>query len=148
VQLTIIGAMLFAGAVSPLPIAETLEDPHWRPLMLAIAREVLAQAPVAPMGFDGFEPDDLEGSLDRLAAFNRGSAKTHSGIYRDLVVRKRKTEVDGQLGGLRGPLTTRVTELIHAIERGQRPVDVANLEQLARYERSLHRRPSAPTIPS
>jgi 2-dehydropantoate 2-reductase len=131
------GAMLFAGAVSPLSIAETLEDPRWRPLMLAIAREVLAQAPVAPEGFDGFEPDDLEGSLDRLAAFNRGSAKSHSGIYRDLVVRKRQTEVDGQLGGLRGPLTARVTELIHSIERGERPVEVANLELLADYERSL-----------
>jgi len=131
------GAMLFAGAVSPLPIAETLEDPRWRPLMLAIAREVLAQAPVAPESFDGFEPDDLEGSLDRLAAFNRGSAKSHSGIYRDLVVRKRQTEVDGQLGGLRGPLTARVTELIHSIERGERPVEVANLELLADYERSL-----------
>jgi 2-dehydropantoate 2-reductase len=131
------GAMLFAGAVSPLSIAETLEDPRWRPLMLAIAREVLAQAPVAPEGFDGFEPDDLEGSLDRLAAFNRGSAKSHSGIYRDLVVRKRKTEVDGQLGGLRGPLTRRVVELIHSIERGERPVDIANLELLADYERSL-----------
>ena len=131
------GAMLFAGAVSPLSIAESLEDPRWRPLMLAIAREVLAQAPVAPEGFDGFEPDDLEGSLDRLAAFNRGSAKSHSGIYRDLVVRKRKTEVDGQLGGLRGPLTRRVVELIHSIERGERPVGVANLELLADYERSL-----------
>ena len=131
------GAMLFAGAVSPLSIAETLEDPRWQPLMLAIAREVLAQAPVAPEGFDGFEPDDLEGSLDRLSAFNRGSAKSHSGIYRDLVVRKRKTEVDGQLGALRGPLTTRVTELIHSIERGERPVGVANLELLADYERSL-----------
>ena len=131
------GAMLFAGAVSPLSIAESLEDPRWRPLMLAIAREVLAQAPVPPEGFDGFEPGDLEGSLDRLATFNRGSAKSHSGIYRDLVVRKHKTEVDGQLGGLRGPLTTRVTELIHSIERGERPVDVANLELLADYERSL-----------
>ena len=53
------------------------------------------------------------------------------------MVRKRKTEVDGQLGGLRGPLTTRVTELIHSIERGERPVGVANLELLADYERSL-----------
>ena len=131
------GAMLFAGAVSPLSIAETLEDPRWRPLMLAIAREVLAQAPVRPEGFDGFEPGDLEGSLDRLAVFNRGSAKSHSGIYRDLVVRKRKTEVDGQLGGLRGPLTTYVADLIRSIERGERPVDVANLEQLAAYERCL-----------
>jgi 2-dehydropantoate 2-reductase len=131
------GAMLFAGAVSPLSIAETLEDPRWRPLMLAIAREVLAQAPVRPEGFDGFEPDDLEGSLDRLAVFNRGSAKSHSGIYRDLVVRKRKTEVDGQLGELRGPLVARITALIHAIERGERAVDVANLAELADYERSL-----------
>jgi len=98
---------------------------------------VLAQAPVPPVGFDGFEPGDLEGSLDRLAAFNRGSAKSHSGIYRDLVVRKRQTEVDGQLGGLRGPLTRRVVELIHSIERGERPVEVANLELLADYERSL-----------
>ena len=131
------GAMLFAGAVSPLSIAESLEDPRWRPLMLAIAREVLAQAPVPPEGFDGFEPGDLDGSLDRLAAFNRGSAKSHSGVYRDLVVRKRKTEVDGQLGGLSGPLTAYVVELIHAIERGERHCDVANLEELADYERRL-----------
>jgi ketopantoate reductase len=38
------GAMLYAGAVSDLSIADSLEDPRWRPLMLAIAREVLAQA--------------------------------------------------------------------------------------------------------
>ena len=49
------GAMLFAGAVSPLSIAESLEDPRWQPLMLAIAREVLAQAPVRTESFDGFE---------------------------------------------------------------------------------------------
>ena len=40
------GAMLYAGAVSDLSIADSLEDPAWRPLMLGIAREVLAQAPV------------------------------------------------------------------------------------------------------
>jgi 2-dehydropantoate 2-reductase len=128
------GAMLFAGAVSPLSIAESLEDPRWRPLMLAIAREVLDQAPVVPEGFDGFEPGDLEGSLGRLAAFNRASAKSHSGIYRDLVVRRRKTEVDGQLAGLAGPLTTYVAELIRAIERGERGCEVANLELLAACE--------------
>jgi 2-dehydropantoate 2-reductase len=127
------GAMLFAGAVSDLSIAETLEDPRWRPLMLAIAREVLAQAPVPPEGFDGFEPADLAGSLDRLAAFNRASAKSHSGIYRDLVVRRRKTEVD-ELARLRGPLTGYVAELIRAIERGERACEVANLELLAARE--------------
>ena len=131
------GAMLYAGAVSDLSIADSLEDPKWRPLMLAIAREVLAQAPVHPEAFDGFDPGDLEGSLARLVAFNRGSAKSHSGIYRDLMVRKRKTEVDDLLRDLKGPLTTYTGQLIQAIERGERTCEVANLELLATYERTL-----------
>jgi 2-dehydropantoate 2-reductase len=131
------GAMLYAGAVSDLSIADSLEDPRWRPLMLAIAREVLAQAPVRPEGFDGFEPDDLEGSLARLVTFNRNTAKTHSGIYRDLMVRKRKTEVDDLLRDLKGPLTRYTGELIRAIERGERTCEVANLGLLAAYERTL-----------
>ena len=131
------GAMLYAGAVSDLSIADSLEDPKWRPLMLAIAREVLAQAPVRPEAFDGFDPADLEGSLARLVAFNRGSAKSHSGIYRDLMVRKRKTEVDDLLRDLNGPLTTYAGELIRAIERGERTCEVANLELLAAQERAL-----------
>jgi 2-dehydropantoate 2-reductase len=131
------GAMLYAGATSDLSIADHLEEPKYRPLMLAIAREVLAQAPVKVEGFNGFEPDDLLGSLDRLVTFNRGSAKTHSGIYRDLTVRKRKTEIDDLLRDLNGPLTTFAGELIHAIERGERICEVANLDLLATYERAL-----------
>ena len=130
------GAMLYAGAVSDLSIADSLEAPRWRPLMLAVAREVLAQAPVKPEGFDGFDPQDLEGSLDRLVAFNRASAKSHSGIYRDLMVRRRKTEVGDLLRDLGGPLTTFTGELIKAIERGERTCEVANLELLAAYERA------------
>lgn len=130
------GAMLYAGAVSDLSIADSLEQPRWRPLMLAIAREVLAQSPVRPEGFDGFDPDDLEGSLDRLVAFNRASAKSHSGIYRDLMVRKRKTEVTDLLHDLAGPLTTYVGRIIESIERGERTCEVANLELMAAYERA------------
>lgn len=129
------GAMLFAGAVSDLSIADHLELPQYRPLMLAIAREVLVQAPVTPLPFDGFDPTDLEGSLDRLVAFNRGSAKSHSGIYRDLMVRKRPTEVADQIEVLTGPLTHYVAELIRAIERGERTCEVANLDLLVTYEK-------------
>ncbi|MGH7643011.1 MAG: amidase family protein [Candidatus Dormibacteria bacterium] len=130
------GAMLYAGAVSDLSIADSLEDPRWQPLMLAIAREVLAQAPVTPECFDGFDPADLENSLARLVTFNRTSAKSHSGIYRDLMVRRRKTEVDDLLHDLKGPLTTLTGKLIQAIERGERTCEVANLELLAAYERA------------
>ena len=84
------GAMLFATAVSDLSIADALADPAYRPLYLALAREVLAQATATPEPFDGFDPADLDGSIDRLVEFNRGSAKTHSGIYRDLAIRHRR----------------------------------------------------------
>ncbi len=129
------GAMLAAIAVSDLPIADGLADPGYGPLLVAVAREVLDQAPVAPMGFDGFDPGDLEGSLGLVAEFNRRSAKTHSGIYRDLMVRRLPTEVPAHLGGLKGPMLARVVELITEIEQGRRTCERANLDLLAAYER-------------
>jgi 2-dehydropantoate 2-reductase len=124
---------MWAGAVSDLTIADHLEDPRYRPVMIAIAREVLAQAPVPVESFDGFDPADLDGSLDRLAAFNRRSAKQYSGIYRDLVVRRRKTEIDEVLKDINGPIITKVAELIHDIEDGRRVNERANLDELADF---------------
>jgi len=127
------GAMLWAGAVSDLTIVEHLEDVRYRPVMIAIAREVLAQAPVRVESFDGFDPDDLAGSLDRLAEFNRNSAKKYSGIYRDLVVRKRKTEIDEVLRDINGPIFDKVAAIIHDIEEGRRVNERANLDELADF---------------
>jgi 2-dehydropantoate 2-reductase len=127
------GAMLWAGAVSDLSIAETFERPAYRSLMVAIAEEVLAQAPVRVESFDGFVPNDLEASLDRLALFNRRSAKSHSGIYRDLMIRKRKTEVDEVHKDIQGPIFDQVVEMIHDIEEGRRTCEVGNLDQLAAF---------------
>ncbi|MCU1615192.1 MAG: panE [Frankiales bacterium] len=127
------GAMLWAGAVSDLPIAEHLVHPRYRPVMIAIAQEVLDQAPVPVESFDGFVPDDLEGSLDRLAEFNRRSAKKHSGIYRDLVVRRRKTEIDEMLRDVSGPIFDKVADIIHDIEAGRRVNEAANLDELADF---------------
>jgi 2-dehydropantoate 2-reductase len=129
------GAMLAAIAVSDLSIADGLEDPAYTPLLVAVAREVLDQAPVPPKGFDGFDPEDLEGSLAPLVVFNRRSAKTHSGIYRDLMVRHRPTEVRAHLGELKGPMLRRVVELIGEIEQGRRTCERSNLDLLAAYER-------------
>jgi 2-dehydropantoate 2-reductase len=129
------GAQLFATAVSDLPIYAVFEDPAYRDLLIALARQVLAQAPVTAMPFDGFDPADLEGSLARLAAFNRGSAKTHTGVYRDLAILHRPTEAPAILGPLTGPLIRRVAELVAAIEEGRRTCTRANLDLLAAYER-------------
>ena len=135
------GAMLFATAVSDLSIADALAEPRYRPVFVQLAREVLDAAPVPIESFDGFDPDDLEGSIDRLVAFNRSSAKTHSGIYRDLMVRRRKTE-KAILADLDGPLLRRTLELIGEIEEGRRTCEAANLELLAAYQRLEERAPA------
>lgn len=145
------GAQLFATALTNESIADALALPAYRALFVALAREVLAVAVargVTPEGFDGFDPRAfLPGadpetslrSLDEMVAFNRASAKTHSGIWRDLAVRRRRTEVDAQLGpivtlgaeaGIPTPLTARLIELIHDIEEGRRPQSLATLDAL------------------
>jgi len=74
-----------------------------------------------------------------MAEFNRHSVKTHSGIWRDLAVRKRKTEVDPQLGpivtlgaevGVPTPATATLIELIHDLEDGRRMQSHATLDVL------------------
>ena len=131
-----IGALLAATAVSDLPIADVLDDPAYRPLLTELARQVIAQAPVPPPPLDGFDAADLPGSLTRLARFNRASAKTHTGIYRDLAVLHRPTEVPAILGGLTGTLPPRVVDLVRAIEQGRRSCSRGNLDLLAAHERA------------
>jgi 2-dehydropantoate 2-reductase len=146
------GAMLFATALTNESIADALAMPRYRQLYVALAREVLAVAAargVQSEAFDGFDPSAYlattppgaaERSLDALVAHNRRSAKSHSGIWRDLAVRKRPTEVDAQLGivvtlgadaGVPTPLTARLVALIHEIERGAREQSVDALDALA-----------------
>lgn len=125
-------AMLFATAVSDLSIVDALSEPRYRPLYVRLAEEVLAAATARPEAFDGFEPSDIDGSIARLVDFNRGSAKTHSGIYRDLAIRKRKAET-AIFDGLDGPLLERTLALVHQIEDGRRVCEAPNLELLAAY---------------
>jgi 2-dehydropantoate 2-reductase len=135
------GAMLFATAVSDLSIADALAEPRYRGVFVQLAQEVLAAAPVPVEPFDGFDADDLDGSIDRLVEFNRRSAKTHSGIYRDLMVRRRPTE-KSMLAAIDGPLLQRTLELITEIEEGRRTCEAANLDLLAAYQRLQERAPA------
>ena len=135
------GAMLFATAINNDSMADNFANPSRSELWVAIGREVMGLATkrgIQPVGFNGFNPmaylpgaSDLEAqaSIEEMAEFNRGSAKTHSGIWRDLAVRKRKTEVTEQLGILVKladeveydvPLITTIIDLIHDIEDGVR----------------------------
>jgi len=76
-----------------------------------------------------------------VAAHYRAHTKTKTGIWRDLAVRKRKTEVGALLGatvakartyGLAMPLTERLIALIEDLETGRRQMSWTNLDDLVR----------------
>lgn len=147
------GAMLFAQALTNDSIADALGDPRHFALWRRLGAEVMATAraeSIQPMGFNGFDPlafmpgapeEAAHASIDRMVAFNRTSTKTHSGVWRDLAVRKRRTEVDVQIApvaaiaarhGIATPLVSGLVRMIHEVEAGTRPQGAENLLELAR----------------
>ena len=144
------GSILKASALTNDSIADFIADPKRKPLILALVREILrvaAAEKVTPIGFDGFDPRPFAGTddaaiaetMDRMVAYNRRSAKSHSGIWRDLAVRKRQTDVAAQLAPVRAaarshgiptPMADRLVELIGAVETGQRPMGGALADEL------------------
>jgi 2-dehydropantoate 2-reductase len=145
------GAMLFATALTTDSMTANFEDQRRFVVFDRLAREVMAVAAarkVSPVGFNGFDPAcfapgapeaGARASIAALAEFNRHTAKTHSGIYRDLAVRKRRTEIDPQIGiigklgdeaGVPTPTIHHLVTLIHAIEDGRKPMAFATFEEL------------------
>ncbi|MGY6411129.1 MAG: ketopantoate reductase family protein [Alkalilacustris sp.] len=145
------GALLFATALTNDSMADAMARPAHFGVFRALGAEVMALAAaqgVQPVGFNGFDPAAFapgageaaaRASIAAMVAHNRNTAKTHSGIWRDLAVRKRKTEVDAQIGpmleigprlGVPVPALTRLVALIHDIEGGRRGQSVATLDAL------------------
>lgn len=146
------GGMLFATALTPASMSDNFASARHAPVFEGLGREVMAVARargVAPLGFNGFDPeafmpgsstDDARRSIAAMEEHNRHTAKTHSGVWRDIAVRKRKTEVDAQFAiiadlaaeaGVPTPLTVRLVELVHEVEDG-RPQSWAVLDDLLR----------------
>ena len=145
------GAMLFATALNMDSMTENFDDPERFPVWRKIGAEVMAATianGIDPVGFNGYEPtcflaeaseEGARRSVVQLADFNRHSAKTHSGIWRDLAVRKRTTEVDNQIAiiaelaaakGVETPAIRRLVELIHDVEEGRREQSMQTFEAL------------------
>ncbi|MGE8604550.1 ketopantoate reductase family protein [Bordetella trematum] len=145
------GSFLFAQAVGQAGIADCLDRPELLPLWRGLAAEVIAVAraeKVSLIGFNGFEPEAfMPGaseararlSVAAMADFNRPNPKTHSGVWRDLAIRKRRSEVDmmeelaalGRLHGLACPKLAAMTSMIRSIETGNRVQHDDNLVELA-----------------
>jgi 2-dehydropantoate 2-reductase len=147
------GSLLFAQAVGQLGIADCLARPELLPLWRKLAGEAVAVAlaqGVKPIGFNGYDPEAFapgaskaaaKRCVDAMVAFNRPNAKTHSGVWRDLAVRKRRTEVDVQIApiaeigakhGIACPAIKGLVAMIHEIEDGKRSMTDRNLLELAR----------------
>ncbi|MBM3548774.1 MAG: ketopantoate reductase family protein [Alphaproteobacteria bacterium] len=144
-------AMLFATSLNHDSMADNFADPARFPAFHRLGREVIAVAMarrVKPLGFGGFDPSAFGPSAGEAAArasiawlveFNRASAKTHSGVYRDLAVHKRRTAVDPQIGavaelgreaGIDTPALRKLVELVQDIEDGRRPQSRETLQAL------------------
>lgn len=134
------GALLFCTALTHDSMSDAMARDEHRAAYRALGHEVMTLADhegVAPLGFNGFDPEAfrandtaaIDAAMEKMIAHNRKTAKTHSGIWRDLAVRKRKTEVDAQIGvmvelgreaSIPVPTLARLVELIHDIEDGKR----------------------------
>lgn len=144
-------SLLFAQATGEKGIADCLARRDIRPVLTQLAGEVVqvADAYAIPLrGFNGFDPEAfrpnasanrIDRTFEQMVAFNRPNSKTHSGIWRDLAIRKRPTEVDGQMGvvaamaaarHLSSPALNALIAMIHQIEAGERPQSDHNLSEL------------------
>ncbi len=103
------------------------------------------------MSFNGYDPAAfgangtpaaVDASFDAMVAFNRRSAKTHSGVWRDIAIHHRKTECDSQFSpvvnlarqrGIAIPYLERLMALMQEVETGSRPQALDNLHRLAAF---------------
>lgn len=134
-------AMLFATSLNNDGMDDNFADPRRFPVFDRLGREVMAVARarnVKPMPITGFEPAAFETGSPASAARaciavlsqrRRNSVKKHSGFWRDLAVRKRRTEVDPLLGtvaalgrrsGVATPTLDALIGLVHDVEEGRR----------------------------
>lgn len=148
---------LFATALVDSDVAEMLAQPQYRELFADCSAEVIAAADahgITCLGFDGFDPWAMRTGRDPMAthaswlAYSRAcweaGLKKRTGIWRDLAVRKRKTEVDyqvtpalehGEAAGVAMPLNRAIHRMIREVEEGSRTMSWSNLDELAAARR-------------
>ena len=148
------GALLVATAVVDAHVYEVVErSPEIQQMLVALVVEsmnVAERAGIRLQPFDEYAPADYQAAakggaaararaMASIATHYRAATKTKTGIWRDLAVRKRRTEVGALLGatvmkarglGMAMPLTERLIAMIEELETGRRQMSWANLDEL------------------
>ena len=149
-----LAALLFATAVTDETVYDVVERPfptqRMLVLLVAEAMAVAEASGVHLVAFDEYDPAlyrkgaagdraAIEEAMATVARFYRRHTKVKTGVWRDLAVRKRETEVDSQLGvvtakarrlGIPTPLLDTVIAMIHDLESGRREMSWSNLDEL------------------
>lgn len=146
------GAMAFAASCVDAPVPAIIDDPLGMRVCRSAAAEayLVARTQAQRLEMIGeFDPNAFapaiaatagEETLRAMAAPMRGAIKQHMGIWRDLAVKKRRTEVDmqtavivakGREQGIPTPVNAAVLRVIHEIEEGTRGMGWENLAEIA-----------------
>jgi 2-dehydropantoate 2-reductase len=157
------GALLVATAAVDAHVYEVVErSPDVQTMLVALVAESMAVADAAGIkleAFDEFDPAAYRAAvrgetaarahaMEIVAAHYRANTKTKTGIWRDLAVRRRKTEVGALLGatvskakglGVAMPLTERLIAMIEDLETGRRVMSWANIDELVALEQNGRR---------
>lgn len=145
-------SMAFVVSTVDAPSPDVLDDPRGRQVSLAASAEAARVADAQGYKMEmigGFDPnaflpgpgweDRANATLDDLAAETRASIKQHMGIWRDLKVKKRKTEIDMQCGPIASwgrrlniptPVNDEIIRVVYEIEDGKRGMGWDNLDVL------------------
>lgn len=155
------GAILTATALTNETIADIIDNHRYRNMLMNIAAEVLAVADYAgvkAVAFDDWNPEDaypienrnneqMNKQLDVHVKRLRSYSKVYSGIWRDIVVRKRKTEKPYHFipvfklateANLDMPLCKLLLAMLSEVEIGKRPLSIDNLEVLFKKNQNIY----------
>jgi len=151
----ILGAIYFATATVDADVVEILGRPRYRGILSDLATEAAEVADALGIqveAVDGFDPlavrsgprhdaSAAEAAWDaQIMYWQRGIAR-RTGVWRDLAVRRRRTEAGPILGalveaagrvGLPVPRVRALMRMIQELEEGGRPMDWANLLEIDR----------------
>lgn len=143
------GAMLTASSFIDEDMSTVISEN--RAPMLGLAREIFAVSDALGLrleSFDAFDPDDyrvespdstINDAFDSLSEWLAGQTKTRSGIWRDINVRKRPTEVPAHYQpvfavaeeqGITTPKLHTMVELIGQLERNEVSMGVHLMQRI------------------
>ncbi len=147
----VLSAIYLATATTDSDVVDLYANPLHRDVFGRLAGEVVAVADAVSVrleSFDGFDPTVFRpgAAADPARRAATWAGQTHywnnqksarTGIWRDLAIHKRKTEIDRLIGpviemgrghGVRTPGLSRLTAVVQDIESGRAPLAQRNLD--------------------